>query len=424
MRAVQGRGRGRCRLLHEPDLGQEPRPAGQSAGGGDLPVDRAAAAGALPRSGRPGVRRDRPGVLGDPPARAPGSAPGPARSRPCCRTGRRWRRCRPRPQERFGEPDETEPDPAAAVLGRLADQPETVEFWQGRYARLHDRLALPGQRVRRAGSSSDWLHERAVTTEITAGPDGPAEPAGRNRARRSRPGPTAARRPAPTTGSRLRRIGPDTRPLSVPAYRRLFLGQVTTVIGAMLTTVAVQQQIFDITGSSAWVGIASLVALVPLVVFGLLGGAIADTYDRRKLLMVTSVGIALTSIGLWIAALIRLGIGVGGAGPAGRPAGLLRGQPADPQRDRPADRAGRHGAGRERAEHDGVQPRRHRRAAAGRRADPAGRAAVAVLHRRADAGGDPVRGGQAAADPAAGGAPGPGQGAGRDQPTCGCSRCC
>ena len=108
---------------------------------------------------------------------------------------------------------------------------------------------------------------------------------------------------APDGRSRLRRIGPDTRPLSVPAYRRLFLGQVTTVIGAMLTTVAVQQQIFDITGSSAWVGIASLVALVPLVVFGLIGGAIADTYDRRKLLMVTSVGIAATSVGLWIGAL-------------------------------------------------------------------------------------------------------------------------
>ena len=125
----------------------------------------------------------------------------------------------------------------------------------------------------------------------------------------------------------------------------------------MLTTVAVQQQIFDITGSSAWVGIASLVALVPLVVFGLLGGAIADTYDRRKLLMVTSIGIALTSIGLWLAALIGSRIGVGGAGPAGRPAGVLRGQPADPQRDHPADRAGRHGAGGQRAEHDGVQHR-------------------------------------------------------------------
>jgi len=102
---------------------------------------------------------------------------------------------------------------------------------------------------------------------------------------------------------RWRRIGPDTRPLSVPAYRRLFLGQVTTVIGATLTAVAVQQQIYTITGSSAWVGIASLVALVPLVVFGLLGGAIADTYDRRTLLMITSVGIAATSVGLWLAAL-------------------------------------------------------------------------------------------------------------------------
>ena len=115
--------------------------------------------------------------------------------------------------------------------------------------------------------------------------------------------PVAARADSPDERSRLRRIGPDTRPLKIPAYRRLFLGQVTTVIGAMLTTVAVQQQIYDITGSSAWVGIASLVALVPLVVFGLLGGAIADTYDRRKLLMITSVGIALTSIGLWIGAL-------------------------------------------------------------------------------------------------------------------------
>jgi MFS family permease len=125
---------------------------------------------------------------------------------------------------------------------------------------------------------------------VTAG--GPAEP-------------TPVDEPGHTVGSRLRGIGPDTRPLGIPAYRRLFLGQVVTVIGAVLTTVAVQQQIFDITQSSAWVGIASLVALVPLVVFGLLGGAIADTYDRRKLLMITSVGIALTSIGLWIGALAK-----------------------------------------------------------------------------------------------------------------------
>ncbi|GAA2006438.1 MFS family permease [Nakamurella flavida] len=100
---------------------------------------------------------------------------------------------------------------------------------------------------------------------------------------------------------RARRWGPDTRPLAVPAYRRLFIGQVVTVVGTQLTAVAVQQQIFQITGSSAWVGIASLVALVPLVVFGLLGGAIADTYDRRTLLIITSTGIGLTSVALWLA---------------------------------------------------------------------------------------------------------------------------
>ena len=148
-----------------------------------------------------------------------------------------------------------------------------------------------------------------MTTEIPPGPAGPSgqeEPAPSPADDAPQPPPRDPQQPSPRPDnrSRLRRLGPDTRPLSVPAYRRLFFGQVTTVIGAMLTTVAVQQQIFDITGSSAWVGIASLVALVPLVVFGLLGGAIADTYDRRKLLMVTSVGIALTSIGLWIAALI------------------------------------------------------------------------------------------------------------------------
>ncbi len=106
----------------------------------------------------------------------------------------------------------------------------------------------------------------------------------------------------PPTG-RLRRLGPDTRPLAVPAFRRLFLSGIVTSVGAQLTAVAVQQQVYSITNSNAWVGFASLVALVPLVAFGLMGGAIADSYDRRKLLLFTSTGIALTSLGLWAQAL-------------------------------------------------------------------------------------------------------------------------
>ncbi|WP_111767779.1 MFS transporter [Nakamurella deserti] len=108
----------------------------------------------------------------------------------------------------------------------------------------------------------------------------------------------------PPRQSRLRRIAPDTRALQIPAYRRLFLGQAVTVVGSQLTVVAVQQQIFDLTGSSAWVGAASFVALIPLITFGLLGGAIADTHDRRVILVLSSTGIALTSIGLWVNAII------------------------------------------------------------------------------------------------------------------------
>jgi predicted MFS family arabinose efflux permease len=163
-----------------------------------------------------------------------------------------------------------------------------------------EKIDLPGEPVEPVPSAKNTASKPAAskpTSSKTAAAQDYSTPPDDSPARDDPAGP------APAERSRLRRIGPDTRPLTIPAYRRLFLGQVTTVIGAVLTTVAVQQQIFDITGSSAWVGIASLVALVPLVVFGLLGGAIADTYDRRKLLMITSVGIALTSIGLWLGAL-------------------------------------------------------------------------------------------------------------------------
>lgn len=104
----------------------------------------------------------------------------------------------------------------------------------------------------------------------------------------------------------LGRLGPDTRPLAIDNYRRLFFGQIVTVVGSQLTAVAVQQQVFTITRSSAWVGYASMVALVPLVGFGLLGGAIADTYDRRTLMMITSTGISVTSLGLWLQAFLQL----------------------------------------------------------------------------------------------------------------------
>ncbi|WP_443040794.1 MFS transporter [Streptomyces sp. AHA2] len=103
-----------------------------------------------------------------------------------------------------------------------------------------------------------------------------------------------------------RRWAMDTRPLRRPAYRRLWGSTIVTAVGSQLTAVAVPKQIYDITGSSAWVGAASLAGLVPLIVFALWGGAIADTMDRRRLLLITNSGIALTSVLFWLQALAGL----------------------------------------------------------------------------------------------------------------------
>jgi MFS family permease len=103
-----------------------------------------------------------------------------------------------------------------------------------------------------------------------------------------------------------RRFAMDTRPLRRPAYRRLWTSTIVTAVGSQLTAVAVPKQIYDITGSSAWVGYASLAGLLPLMVFALWGGAIADSMDRRKLLFLTNGGIAVTSLLFWIQAAIGL----------------------------------------------------------------------------------------------------------------------
>ena len=102
---------------------------------------------------------------------------------------------------------------------------------------------------------------------------------------------------------RLRGVLADTRPLRHTAFRRLWVANIVTVIGAQLTVVAVPAQIYSITNSSAWVGLSGLFGLVPLIVFGLWGGALADHFDRRTVLIVTTVGLIGTSALFWLLAL-------------------------------------------------------------------------------------------------------------------------
>ncbi|MFD4367135.1 MFS transporter [Rhodococcus sp. NPDC058521] len=98
----------------------------------------------------------------------------------------------------------------------------------------------------------------------------------------------------------------DTTPLRNRDYRRLWSAGIVTVIGGQLSIVAVPQQVYEITRSSAYVGLTGVFALVPLIAFGLWGGALADVMDRRRLLTITTLGLSGTAILFWIQAALGL----------------------------------------------------------------------------------------------------------------------
>jgi MFS family permease len=104
----------------------------------------------------------------------------------------------------------------------------------------------------------------------------------------------------------VRKFFADTTPLRTPDFRRLWLAGIVTVIGANLTIFAVPVQLYALTQNSAYVGLSGLFAVVPLIVFGLWGGAWADAMDRRKLLIIASCGLALASVLLWLQAAMAL----------------------------------------------------------------------------------------------------------------------
>ncbi len=104
----------------------------------------------------------------------------------------------------------------------------------------------------------------------------------------------------------LRHHAVDTRPLAFPPFRRLLVGQGTAFVGSMLTQVAVPVQVYAISRSSLLVGLVGLAGLVPIVVFGLYGGAIADAVDRRRLLVWTSLGAWAVTLSLLAQTLLSL----------------------------------------------------------------------------------------------------------------------
>jgi MFS family permease len=100
---------------------------------------------------------------------------------------------------------------------------------------------------------------------------------------------------------RARALRMDTRPLrSSRDFRLLFAAGTVFYLGGMISYVAIPYQLYAITGSNAAVGLVGLVELLPLVVGGLYGGALADHVDRRRLLVLAGVAqvVIITLLGL------------------------------------------------------------------------------------------------------------------------------
>jgi MFS family permease len=76
-------------------------------------------------------------------------------------------------------------------------------------------------------------------------------------------------------------------------FRLLFAGQAVSFFGSMITFVAVPYQAYQLTGSSLVVGLLSLAELGPLLVMAFVGGALADAFDRRRLVQIAEAALAL-----------------------------------------------------------------------------------------------------------------------------------
>ncbi|MFI2348821.1 MFS transporter [Streptomyces sp. NPDC019443] len=105
--------------------------------------------------------------------------------------------------------------------------------------------------------------------------------------------------------SKLSAILPDLSPWrSSRDFRLLWIQGLVTYFGSFMAMVALPLQIKDLTGSPLAVGVMGAVELVPLVVFGLYGGALADAVDRRKLILGTEAGLCLLAVILLVNALL------------------------------------------------------------------------------------------------------------------------
>ena len=91
--------------------------------------------------------------------------------------------------------------------------------------------------------------------------------------------------------------------LEVPNYRRYFTGQVISLSGNWMQIVAEIWLVLQLTGSGVAVGLTTASQFLPILLFGAYGGLLADRFDKRRLLMLTQVTMAIPALALFALAM-------------------------------------------------------------------------------------------------------------------------
>jgi MFS family permease len=98
---------------------------------------------------------------------------------------------------------------------------------------------------------------------------------------------------SPGMRERVARLRIDVSPLRVsPPFLRFWAGQTVKDLGGQMVLVALPFQVYQLTGSTLAVGLLGFVELLPLLTLTLVGGALADAVDRRRLMLWTQFGMA------------------------------------------------------------------------------------------------------------------------------------
>jgi hypothetical protein len=95
----------------------------------------------------------------------------------------------------------------------------------------------------------------------------------------------------------VRRTLVDVSPLrDSPQFRLLWLAELVSFVGRQVTVVALPYQVYQLTRSALAVGLIGLAQVVPLILFSLVGGTVADRVDRRRILLASEAGLMLTAL--------------------------------------------------------------------------------------------------------------------------------